>query len=260
MKKTLVICLAMLIALGLFVSCTYDPVEPEKPEIEEPVDPNCLVKYTFTNAEEYKAFCPRNDAGVCGDDGDTNHEAFASSFKIEDGKAMVYGNSAWLSYDKCDFDSYSYEFSYDTEIIPDNYEEITAEDDNNAKGKKALEFDSGECSAWSDAPLTIYKREGKMYVSLKHYWDILVSDAELNSTSLKVSTSFSKNDDGKVVITTTVKEGENEYKKETISSAAEISKICWDVYSPIETGGKAVASIDNFMLKQIPLEKSEPEA
>lgn len=247
MKKTITIALSILVILLAFTSCQpryiFFPLpdygasnDDGSEDITTPTNPwgnNDEIFYDDFTSDTTEYYCP-----ACYKENSTanhsNHKSFMDSFVIEEGKATVYGSSAWLNIDSSDTTK-TYTVSYTFEI------------DSSFGDDDIVAFNFGEQTGWSGVFVDFCKDSGSIKVSSQNPSAGTPTEFEegISEDNGKYTVSFTAgpNDSGSYEISAIV-------NGTTIATttASDISKLYWDIYSPTELNDTPLGYLSNFKI------------
>jgi len=175
------------------------------------------LTYGFNNAKDLLAFAP------------TPGDAASSGLRIENGKAIVEDSGAW--------------FTADTNLALKETAISYTLDITDLNNGEHIMVDTGDQATWNSTPILIERGSAKVYYGTAKNEYL----GELEGTKLTVSHTYSKNDEGKLVIATVVSDGEGEITFEKSFTAENKVTLYWDIYSASQSG---VVTMDNFTLVQ----------
>ena len=173
------------------------------------------LTYGFNNAKDLLAFAP------------TSGDAASSGLRIENGKAIVEDSGAW--------------FTADTNLALKETTISYTLDITDLDDGKHIMVDTGDQATWNSTPILIERGSAKVYYGTAKNEYL----GTLEGTKLTVTHTYSKNDEGKLVIATVVSDGEDAITFEKSFTAENKVTLYWDIYSATQSG---VVTMDNFTL------------
>ena len=243
MKKAMKIC-AVLIFLVAMTACQpmyiFYPVDsgsgsPEKPEVIVPTNPwgnKNKVFYDDFSGNTAVYYCPQ-----CAKEGNmdnhASHVEFSKSFVVENGKATVYGNSAYIDVPEVD-SSKKYTLTYTVELA-----------DDFGDGDILL-FNFGETTGWNGVFAGFYGYNGNI---------------KITSQNSEAPTEFNENvsvaADRKYTISFTAGPTSNNEYEITASvngiqistvTATSMDELYWDIYYPTAVSDSVLGYISDFSI------------
>lgn len=185
----------------------------------------------FQKAESAEKFCPYHT----GDNPDeSTHDSFVGTFKVQDGVAKAYANSAWISFKDLDAKNNEYEIVYRIKL--DKSYSLSPEE-GTKKATTLLTMNYGNKNDWTSECYSFSKDEDGLYI-----YDS--SPSVLNDTKYKlepetwytISTKYAPFKDGETVkirMTTSILIGDRTKTiNEAVFNAADKAAYCWDIYFP----------------------------
>lgn len=232
MKKIVVAILAITM-LFAFVSCD-----------DSSASDDAIISVTFDRESDAELFCPEYASTIKEEEKEAKHEGFKGTFVVENGKAAVYGNSAYIELGNVsEFDwSKDYKLTYtvalNTEYTFGNVQTTFLD----------LLTGVSNPSTPHHVIFTGNATDG-IKVSICGNNDLSdgVNDEHVTSVSegnITVEVVFSMDGD-ELTMTTTVRGGEKEISDEfTVTTDDALMR--WMVYAPTEKSDTSIAYIDDF--------------
>ena len=242
MKKLIGI-IAAIIVIAMITACSpvyiFYPVDvkpgdtkpQEKPEDTTPTNPWGNDDKVFSDdfsGDTAVYYCP-----LCYTAGSTadhaSHTAFTDSFVVEDGKATVYGNSAWLDLDADKTKKYT--LSYTVELA-------TEFGDGDI-----ISFNFGETTGWAGVFAGLYNDAGTVKATSQN-----------SGTPTAFIGSFTAPTDGKYVFTFTAAPKDAAFEitasingtQIATTPASSMDDLYWNIYYPTTLSDSALGYITDF--------------
>ena len=240
MKKAMKIC-AVLIFLVAMTACQpmyiFYPVDsgsgsPEKPEVIVPTNPwgnNNKVFYDDFSGDTAVYYCP--DCVTAGNmDNHASHTKFSNSFVVENGKATVYGNSAYIDVPEV-VSSKKYTLTYKVELA-----------DDFGDGDILL-FNFGETTGWNGVFAGFYGDNGTIKITSQNSEapTQFVSESEDRKYTISFTAGPIRNNEYEITASV------NEIQISTVT-ATNMDKLYWDIYYPTAVSDSALGYISDFSI------------
>lgn len=185
----------------------------------------------FKTAESAEKFCPYHTGN---NSDESAHDSFVGTFKVQDGVAKAYANSAWISFKDLDAKNNEYEIVYRIKL--DKSYSLSPEE-GTKKADTLLTMNYGNKNDWSSKCYSFSADEDGLYI-----YDS--SPSGLNDTKYKlepetwytISTKYAPFKDGETVkirMTTSILIGDGTKTiNEAVFNAVDSATYYWDIYFP----------------------------